>query len=346
MAESDAERDVNNTLTYLILSAMILVAGMLGAYGGYRYGYDVGTLQAQLETARQKPAEAPAPRRSRDEGDNKPASSNKKKDFEASVLTAEDLSSVDAVVALSGEALETALYILNSVPGGCVPCSETGKSLGQCMLDMPKLLDRTHCSNIPTLVARAARLAGAGKSTDEIRDAVDLGIWYAIAPGDAPAKGRDDAPITIIEYSDFQCPYCKKALPTLSALADRYGDKLRVVFMNLPLPMHELAGPAAKAALAGHAQGKFWFFHDAIFTAPKLDEAELTRIATESGVDMAQWKQDRGGADVDRRVREDTARAGKLGITSTPTFFVNGYRVKGALPPPAFAKIIDAELGS
>ena len=133
-------------------------------------------------------------------------------------------------------------------------------------------------------------------------------------------------------------------LGPLNAVEQKYAGKIRLVFMNQPLQMHAMALPAAKAAMAADLQGKFWPFHDALFTAPKLDEEQLGVIAASVGVDVGRWNQDRASAAVDRAVSTDVQRASKYGISSTPTFFVNGYKIKGAQPPPAFEKIIEAEL--
>jgi protein-disulfide isomerase len=108
--------------------------------------------------------------------------------------------------------------------------------------------------------------------------------------------------------------------------------------------MHKAAIPAAKAATAAHLQGKFWEFHDALFAAPKLDDDEYKKIASGLGINLSRWEQDRASLPVDKAVQADMQKMGKMGITSTPMFFVNGYRVKGAQPPDAFARIIDAEL--
>jgi protein-disulfide isomerase len=130
----------------------------------------------------------------------------------------------------------------------------------------------------------------------------------------------------------------------LKEVQEKYGNKIRKVFVNLPLAMHKMAPPAAKAALAAHLQGKFWAFHDALFSAPKLDEEEFKKIASDLSLDMSRFEKDRGSMPVDQALQADIAKVTKLGISSTPTFFVNGYRIKGVKPLEIFSQYIDAEL--
>jgi protein-disulfide isomerase len=168
--------------------------------------------------------------------------------------------------------------------------------------------------------------------------------WIPLDVAGSPAKGPADAPITIIEYSDYQCPYCKKAQPSMKALQAKYGDRLRIVFMNQPLAMHAMARPAAIAAHAAEKQGKFWEYHDALFESEGIDEEKLVGIARALDLNMSKWESDRKSTEIDALVAADVARAEKWKITSTPTFFVNGYKVKGAQPPEFFERIIEAEL--
>lgn len=334
----------NNSLIAILLTFSLFLAG--GAfYGGYRMGFDKAELTSQVELAKKDTEIATAKAEAAKAAASKPSSQTEKKPFSPSSLTAADLASVDGLSGLSGSALDNALAVFNNVKGACVPCDESARSLGQCYLDLSKLADKKNCENIPTLTNRVIRYAKQGKSIDEIKNYVDFQYpWYPIVATNQPSKGSASAPITIIEYSDFQCPFCRKVVPTIKGLEEKYGNKIRVVFMNQPLAMHKMATPAAKAALAANLQGKFWEYHDALFNTQGLDEAKLVTLAQETGLNVSRWEKDRASAEIDKLVQEDVARAGQFKVTSTPTLFVNGYRIKGAQPQPAFEKIIDAEL--
>jgi protein-disulfide isomerase len=163
--------------------------------------------------------------------------------------------------------------------------------------------------------------------------------------GDAPVRGDARAPVTIVAFSDFECPFCAKAEATLRALEDEYRGKVRIVFRSQPLPFHEHAKLAARAALAAGEQGKFWEYHDALFAHQRdLDRAALERYATDLGLDLARFRAaldaDRTGALVDA----DVAEATRLGVAGTPTFFVNGRRIIGAQPLAKFEAAVEEAL--
>lgn len=337
-----------NSTVFGLLAFALLLAGLAG-YGGYTVGHKQAELEAQATLAA-KDAElaaaksAPAPRGGADGGEA-PAKKEKPA-FEPTDYTAEQLAAwVPEVADLRGEAQTKAVYAFNNIVGSCVPCMDQQYSIGKCLERAPKLLDKSLCANMPKLARRVVRLARQEKSPDELRAGAEFSQpWLPIEPGDAPSKGPADAPIVLVEYSDFQCPYCKKAQPSMKALEEKYGDKLRVVFMNQPLAMHKMARPAAVAAAAADEQGKFWEYHDALFASEGLDEDRLVAIAKELKLDMGRWEKARKSTDVDAAVAADIARAEKWKITSTPTFLVNGYKVKGAQPPEFFERIIEAEL--
>jgi protein-disulfide isomerase len=166
---------------------------------------------------------------------------------------------------------------------------------------------------------------------------------YKVDPGSAPARGPADAPVTVVLFSDFQCPYCKKVEPTLEALQQEYPGKVRVVWKNFPLDMHPSARLAAAAALAAHAQGKFWAMHDRMLeNQTALDRASLEGYARAVGLDAARFQValDRTAAAVEADVKQGMS----LGVTGTPTVFVNGRRVVGAHPLATFKALIDQEL--
>jgi protein-disulfide isomerase len=168
--------------------------------------------------------------------------------------------------------------------------------------------------------------------------------------GSAPVWGKADAPVTLIEYSDFQCPYCSKGASVVTELKKKYGEKkLKVAFKHFPLPMHKDAKPASEASMCVHEQSadKFWKFHDLAFAKQdKLDAASLEGYAKESGADLAKFKECMSAGKFRKLVEDDLEKGGKLGIRSTPTFFVNGQLISGALPASEFSKYIDEELAA
>ncbi len=166
-----------------------------------------------------------------------------------------------------------------------------------------------------------------------------------LVPG-TPAKGNTkDALVTIVEWSDFQCPFCSRVNPTIKQVLDTYKGKVQFQFRNQPLGFHKRALPAAQAALAAHAQGKFWQMHDKLFENQKaLEDADLERYAKEIGLNVAKFKKDMASPEVANRIKKDQVDANTFGARGTPTLFVNGVPVRGAQPFPAFKAIIDKEL--
>ncbi len=165
------------------------------------------------------------------------------------------------------------------------------------------------------------------------------------APADAPAFGPEFAKVTIIEWSDFQCPYCSRAAPTVEKLRDAYGKDVRVVFRNLPLPMHPNARIAAQAAMAAHAQGKFWPMHDQLFAnQAALDHDSLLRTAEKLGLDMTRFVKDMDSAEVKARIDADMAAAAAADVHATPSLYVNGRLYEGAPPWEQLKADIDREI--
>ncbi len=163
-----------------------------------------------------------------------------------------------------------------------------------------------------------------------------------------PARvlGDPKAPVTIVAFSDFQCPYCKKAAETMRLLVAKYNGQVKVAFRDFPMrTIHPRAQPAAEAARCAGDQGKFWEFHDALFSdQAKLDEASLIATAQKLGLDGKLFQScvssGKSKAQIDRDVLDGT----KAGVTGTPGFFVSGVFVNGSQPQAEFEKIIDAEL--
>lgn len=163
-----------------------------------------------------------------------------------------------------------------------------------------------------------------------------------IDAGTSPAKGPKDAKITIIEFSDFQCPYCKRGKDTMDQVMKSYPNDVKVVFKHMPLPFHKEATPAAKASYAAMKQGKFWEFHDELFgNQQKLGADYYLEVAKSLGLNVDQFKKDMESPEAEQSVKNDTELGQKNGIQGTPGFFVNGVAVRGAYPYEHFKKIVD-----
>jgi protein-disulfide isomerase len=170
---------------------------------------------------------------------------------------------------------------------------------------------------------------------------------YRVPLEDSPVRGPADALVTIVEISDFECPFCKRVTPTLKALEEQYKGKLRFVFKQNPLPFHARATPAANAAEEARALGgdaKFWAMHDALFGAASLDDAALAAAAKAAGVDAAKVQEAVTSNKHKARIERDQRLAQSLGASGTPAFFINGRKLVGAQPQPAFQAVIDEEL--
>ncbi|MFP2931574.1 DsbA family protein [Pyxidicoccus sp. 3LG] len=163
--------------------------------------------------------------------------------------------------------------------------------------------------------------------------------------GNAPARGPANAPVTVVAFSDFECPFCSRAVPTLKALEEEYAGKLRVAFKHQPLPNHPNAKLAAAASLAAHEQGKFWEFHDVLFANQRqLDRASLENYAKQLGMNVARFKSALDSGKHDAQIAADSSEGARIGASATPTFFINGRAVVGALPIDHFRRVIDEEL--
>ncbi|MCA9523452.1 MAG: thioredoxin domain-containing protein [Myxococcales bacterium] len=160
-----------------------------------------------------------------------------------------------------------------------------------------------------------------------------------------PCIGPKKTYVTIVEFSDFQCPFCARATRTIEQIRKAYGGKVRVCFVNLPLSFHRNAKPAALVALAAAKQDRFWEFHDELFRhSRRLSPEVYTAIAKRLKLDLGRFEADRYGADVKRWLELDLQLARRVGARGTPSFLVNGKRLVGAQPFERFAKLIDTEI--
>jgi protein-disulfide isomerase len=163
----------------------------------------------------------------------------------------------------------------------------------------------------------------------------DFNKAYDIAVGESPIKGNPNAPVTLVEYSDFQCPFCAKADPGLKELAAKFPDKLRIVFKHFPLDFHETARPLAIASMAAQEQGRFWEFHDVVFKATTANNLSASDAAVEgyakaAGLDLARFKRDlkEKAEAYEQRVQADMKQGSEVDVRGTPTLYINGKKVQ------------------
>jgi protein-disulfide isomerase len=214
----------------------------------------------------------------------------------------------------------------------------------------------------PTFFVNGQKLIGA-RSLENFKQAVDVALGIAPAPSQpvaappAPAAivkidskgaasiGPDDAPVVIVEYSDFQCPFCARVVPTLKSIAEKYPKQVRIAFKHFPLDFHPKAKPAHMASMAAEEQGKFWEMHDRIFEhQSEMSPEHLTAHAQEIGLNLDQFKKSLNNTEYQKEMEQNLAEGRQLGVTGTPTFFVNGKRLVGAKPLEAFVELIEEEL--
>jgi protein-disulfide isomerase len=232
------------------------------------------------------------------------------------------------------------------LPGGASPI-EVFKTLIDEELAKAEAMVRagTPPSEVYARIIEKGEAPGAAPVAKNPRQAEAPAVRKIDAPADSPAFGPEFAKVTIVEWSDFQCPYCGQAVPDVEKLRQFYGKDVHFVFRNLPLPMHPNARVAAQAGLAAHAQGKFWLMHDRMFADQKaLDRASLERIAQNLGLDMTRFKADFDSPATKERIEADMAAASAAGVHGTPTFFINGRQTAGA---PAWDQLkgeIDQEI--
>jgi protein-disulfide isomerase len=185
------------------------------------------------------------------------------------------------------------------------------------------------------------------KKADAPKKEEDKTIWK-VPVGTSPADGPDTAPVTVVIFSDFQCPFCKRVEDTLKEVKKSYGDKVRIVWKDQPLPFHPRAKPAAvlaREAMAQKGPKAFWEAHDKLFaSAPKLEDADLENLAKEMGVDVAKFKDALAKDKYKEVIEADQNLADDLNASGTPHFFVNGRRLVGAQPIDKFKELIDEQM--
>jgi protein-disulfide isomerase len=162
----------------------------------------------------------------------------------------------------------------------------------------------------------------------------------------APFKGSVAAPVTIVEFTDFQCPFCKRVQATLDQVQSRYGEQVKVVHRDFPIDnLHPQARKAHEAARCANAQGKFWAYHDVLYAnTPKASPEQLKVYAQDVGLDLAAFEQCFDSGKYQAAVQQDVEEGGRFGVTGTPVFFINGRLLSGAQPLERFVQLIEDEL--
>lgn len=217
--------------------------------------------------------------------------------------------------------------------------AENSEQMGGQELDVIAPRIREYLGQVRGQEVAEALVAAAGVSVLLDRPRVEVAA-------DGPSKGPADAAVTIVEFSDFQCPFCSRAIPVVTELLERYPNDLRIVYRHMPLDrIHPHARGAAEASLCADAQDKFWPYHDLLFANSKtLGEEDLKRFAGEANLDVAAFEKCMADGTFKGKVDEDMEAARAAGITGTPAFVVNGVILSGAKPVDEFIPLIDAEL--
>jgi protein-disulfide isomerase len=206
------------------------------------------------------------------------------------------------------------------------------------------------CRRSYNAIRYVGKLVEQGYTDSEIAES--LGKRYRTPAGkpidvaEAPMKGNPAAKVTLVEFADYECPHCKRLQPVLRQLVDEFRNDVKVYFKHYPLPQHTNARLAAEAAVAANKQGKFWAFQDKVWDKQdELTPAELEKLAKESGLDMAKFRQDLASPAVKDRVQKDRDQGQALGLQATPTVYINGREYTDPKDTDSFREWIKEELG-
>lgn len=244
---------------------------------------------------------------------------------------------------------------------GLISCAPSAKQLKEAIEKDPSIVfsaiekDPEQFIAVVNKAAQKAQQLGAEKSQGEEKKKRDEEFANPLKPEIDPARaihGPADAPITLVEYSDFQCPYCSRGYQTVKEVLKNYPGKVRVVFKHLPLDFHPQAMPAAKyfEAIARQSADKAYKFHDIVFENQQdlgaKKEAFLKDAAKKVGADMGKLAKDLEDPKLMDRINADMEEAKKFDISGTPGFIINGISLRGAYPFPEFKEIIDRHLAS
>ncbi len=203
-----------------------------------------------------------------------------------------------------------------------------------------QMLEERRSQQVNALVKRL-------RANADVRITVPLPILprFDVEVGDSPQLGPRDAAVTLIEFSDFECPYCARVRETLHELREIYPDSLRLVFRDFPLEQHSRAGPAAEAAQCAHEQDKFWPYHDLLFeNARALTDEDLKKYAQVVELDLESFQSCLASDRPKKAVAADHDAGRRYGVDGTPSIFINGIKLIGLLPLPMMRAVIDSEI--
>src|SRR5262245_4915580 len=268
----------------------------------------------------------------------------------APVTSIADIKEID-FTGLSDAQKKTALKVMNANSCNC-GCTKT---IAQCRHDMPNSCRRSlvfartvvdalregkdEAAVTKTLQAKAATFV-------EAREPDDSGMIYNIDITNAPVRGPKTAPVRIVEFSDFQCPYCAELQKTLTEVLKAFPKDVQLVYKQFPLNIHQYARQAAAASLVAHSQGKFWELHDRMFqNFTQINDESLRRWAKEVGIDMTKFDQAIQSGKYEPVVQKDIADGAAAKVLGTPTLFVNGKRIHDRTFE-GFKKAIQEELAA
>ncbi len=211
-----------------------------------------------------------------------------------------------------------ALFVITALITGCAD-NQKLENIEVILKEMNATL-----KNIETKLDKLPKTAAAPG-----RPAVDYNKVHNFSLKNSAIKGNVNAPVTVVEFSDFQCPYCAKFVPTIDQVLKVYPNDVRFVYKDFPLSFHKQAKNAAKAARAAGEQGKFWEMHDLIFTKYNTLTVEMFKeFATKLDLDMAMFEADFNSNKYDKFIQQDIAMGIKAGVAGTPTLYVNGKRMQ------------------
>jgi protein-disulfide isomerase len=323
----------------LIVALCALVLGSM--YGTYEYGkrtgqsqgYQWGLKKGRLEGARQRPPE-PVNR--------------------GHSTTQLALAKEVAALGLEPGELESLAALMNRAPSPCGSAARRGVSLATALVDPTKAC--------PGFAGGQARLAlAASRSFDDPDEALAvlrIERRADLATDGRPSRGNPEAQVVLVEWADFQCPYCARSQELVEGLLSRRED-VKVVFKHFPLSFHPAALPAALAVEAAREQDRFWEMHDALFALgkgigkgidpdvqiPEEGPVPFEQVAEDLGMDRARYRQDYRSQQARDRVEADRAEALRLGVKGTPSFFIGGRRVVERPSVDSFSALVDKALG-
>jgi protein-disulfide isomerase len=245
---------------------------------------------------------------------------------------------------LTNSQREMALQVMHAESCNC----GCGMKIAECRMGDPECVSSRRLSNF------VVKMASAGKSRETVREEL---LKFAAAPenllddpikiatdGD-PVRGPASAKVTIVEFSDFQCPYCAKAAVEVKQILNKYPKDVRLIFKQFPLDIHSQAAVAAEASLAAQAQGKFWEMHDRFYANFRsINKARILTWAQEVGLDLNRFKKDLDSHKYLARIRAEEKQGDDAGVVGTPTFYINGKKLNTSFEVATIEPVIKAEM--